>query len=165
MNETEAERIALAINVLRPDWPASSLKTLLARPQLAGKPRRDVAVAMAWVAAESESTTPARVLEAGPWWQAVAVESGRGITRYPPKRGEDCPVHAGEWPESCRGCASERLAPVIEIRGEHHATGPLDVRAQLRLATAHLCGHGPNCQEDHDDPTTDHAVTEESEQA
>src|SRR5690606_24893959 len=32
---------------------------------------RDVAVAMAWVAADPESKTPARVLEAGPWWAAT----------------------------------------------------------------------------------------------
>ena len=151
MNEAEQERIAAAINVARPDWPVSSLKTLLARPELAHRPRRDVFVALAWVASEAESKTPARVIEAGPWWQAVAIES-RSVVRYPPKRGEDCPAHPGEWPESCRGCASERLAPVHEIRPETHPMSAADVRAQLHLATARLCGHGvafDHCLQDH----------------
>lgn len=69
MNEVETHRIAAAINQLRPDWPIASIKTLLQRPGLANRHRRDVAVALAWVACESESKTPARVLEAGPWWQ------------------------------------------------------------------------------------------------
>lgn len=74
MNETERDRIAAAIHQLRPDWPASSLRTLLDRPALKDRPRRDVAVALTWVACESKSQTPARVLEAGPWWQAAGTQ-------------------------------------------------------------------------------------------
>lgn len=74
MNETERDRIAAAIHQLRPDWPAPSIRTLLDRPTLAHRPRRDVAVALAWIACESSSQTPARVVEAGPWWQAAGVE-------------------------------------------------------------------------------------------
>ena len=74
MNIHEAERIANAINVLRPDWPVASLRTLLGRPELTRRPRRDVLVALAWVAAEANSATPARVLESGPWWKAAAAD-------------------------------------------------------------------------------------------
>jgi hypothetical protein len=74
MNDHDIDRLACALNVLRPDWPAKSIRTLLARPQLAGRPLRDVAVAMAWVACEPATSNPGRVLEAGPWWRAVAVE-------------------------------------------------------------------------------------------
>lgn len=31
-------------------------------------------------------------------------------TRTPPRRNEWCPRHPGEWPDSCRGCASEQKA-------------------------------------------------------
>lgn len=74
MNENERDRIAGAISILRPDWPAASIRTLLDRPMLRDRPRRDVAVALAWVACESKSQTPARVLESGPWWQAAGIE-------------------------------------------------------------------------------------------
>jgi hypothetical protein len=71
MNENEADRIAAMAHALRPDWPLASLRTLLQRPEMASRTRRDVAVALAWVACESATKTPARVLEAGPWWQAT----------------------------------------------------------------------------------------------
>lgn len=152
MNDAEIERIAAAINVARPDWPLSSLITLLKRPELAYRPRRDVFVALAWVASETATQTPARVIEAGPWWKAVAVDSSQALTRYPPKRGEDCTQHPGEWPDSCRGCASERLAPVHEIRSDTRFSA-VDVRAQLRIATSGLCSHGvapDHCLQKHD---------------
>jgi hypothetical protein len=76
MNDIEAQRIAAAINQLRPDWPVASLVTLLARPGLTHRHRRDVAVALAWVACDADTRTPARVLEDGPWWTAVAERVG-----------------------------------------------------------------------------------------
>lgn len=91
MNEIEAHRIAAALNQLRPDWPVSSLKTLLAKPMLANRHRRDVAVALTWVACDSASKTPARVLEAGPWWTATA-EAGGNTAPRPPRREEACTV-------------------------------------------------------------------------
>lgn len=78
MNEHEIDRIASAFHVLRPDWPHTSLRTFIAK-NLATRPRRDVCVALAWVACESNTATPARVLEAGPWWKAAAIE-GSGPT-------------------------------------------------------------------------------------
>jgi hypothetical protein len=89
MNTGEIDRIAAAVNVLRPDWPVKSLRTLLERPELVHRPRRDVAVALTWVACESVTTTPARVLEAGPWWRAAAVESV-GIAPRNPRPADAC---------------------------------------------------------------------------
>jgi hypothetical protein len=73
MNDHEAQRIAAAMHAARPDWPASSVLTLI-RKKLIDRPRRDVFVALAWVASEPASHTPARVLEAGPWWRAAGIE-------------------------------------------------------------------------------------------
>lgn len=75
MNEVEISRIAAAISDLRPDWPASSIRSVLNRPELKNRPRRDVAVALAWVACEAETKTPARVTENGPWWRAAAADT------------------------------------------------------------------------------------------
>jgi hypothetical protein len=112
MNDYEAERIAAAINVLRPDWPVRSLITLMGREQLKHRPRRDVLVALAWVASETNSSTPARVLEAGPWWKAVAIETPNASHRQPPRLGADreCRTHVGEYADSCRGCHADQLA-------------------------------------------------------
>ena len=107
MNPHEIDRIAAAINCLRPDWPVASLRTLLAGPKLAHRPRRDVAVALVWVACESASKTPARVNEHGPWWLAAAVEAEatghqHTTTVYGPTEGDprevcaECSLHRSE---------------------------------------------------------------------
>jgi hypothetical protein len=94
MNDHEAQRIAEAIHALRPDWPTASLLTLI-RKKLADKPRRDVAVALAWVACEPDTHTPVRVLEAGPWWRAVAVE-GSPNARQPYDPATFCHICGGK---------------------------------------------------------------------
>lgn len=85
MNENERDRIAAAMHQLRPDWPAPSIRTLLDRPSLRDRPRRDVAVALAYIACDSKTQTPARVIESGPWWVAASVEGvdDRGAVRNP----------------------------------------------------------------------------------
>jgi hypothetical protein len=99
MNTHEAERIAAAMHEARPDWPTSSVLTLI-RKSLLDKPRRDVFVALAWVASEPNSHTPARVLESGPWWRAAGVE-GATSKREQPGRDERCSV-CSEAHAKCR---------------------------------------------------------------
>lgn len=147
MNENEIERIAAAANALRPDWPVSSLRTLLARPELARRPRRDVAVALAWVACESTTKTPARVLEAGPWWQATNAESS-GRTSY----NVPCPDHAGEV-LPCGRCAA--IAVPASTLAAHHIA---NARGNLAAARRDLCSHGirpDTCKDRHDEAETE----------
>ena len=110
MNENEISRIAAAISDLRPDWPAASIRTLLKSPELKSKPRRDVAVALTWVACEVDTKTPKRVLESGPWWRAAAVENPGTTIARPPKADEVCPSHPASHRDNCAGCAADRLA-------------------------------------------------------
>lgn len=112
MNEYETERIAKAVNVLRPDWPVNSLITLMGKEQLKHRPRRDVLVALCWVASESNSHTPARVLEAGPWWKATQADGDTGGGHKHPMRAGDpdeCRTHRGQHRDHCSGCAADRL--------------------------------------------------------
>lgn len=86
MNRTEVERIAKAINGLRPDWPWNALVTFI-EAHLTERAYRDVAVALTVVACDPETRTPKRVLEPGPWWHVgppsmQAAESG--IVTYCP---------------------------------------------------------------------------------
>ena len=82
MIDHEIDRITAAVNRLRPDWPVRQLDTLI-REHLADRPRRDVAVALTWVACETATTTPYRVLEHGPWWLAVGVDGQTTGRREP----------------------------------------------------------------------------------
>lgn len=147
MNENEMGRIAAAANALRPDWPIKSVLTILEKPFLSNRTRRDVAVAIAWVACESDSKTPARILEAGPWWQA-SQESGQRAPRNPQPH-EECPKHEGQFRWSCGGCAADRKAKRDEadeqVRQQQalSRTASLErIRATLTEARADHCPHG-----------------------
>jgi len=107
MNDHEKDRIAAALHQLRPDWPTKSLRTLLDKPQIADRPRRDVVVALGWVACETATATPARVLEAGPWWRAAAVESASR------------PLEHLEPQDRCKTCAKSRADCARNPWGDH----------------------------------------------
>ena len=64
------DRIAAAVNALRPDWPLTSLRTYLHRAH-ADRAYCDLAVAAVAVATDPRSQTPARLGEHGPWWTAA----------------------------------------------------------------------------------------------
>ena len=100
MNEHEIDRIASAFHVLRPDWPHASLRTFIAK-NLADKPRRDVAVALAWVSCESNTATPARVLENGPWWKATNAEASSTTTVH---TGKTVGLRHGDPRDICGIC-------------------------------------------------------------
>jgi len=70
MNKTDVTRIASAINQLRSDWGAPELRSFIWN-NLAARPAEDVMVALALVALDPDTRTPARVLASGPWWKAT----------------------------------------------------------------------------------------------
>lgn len=93
MNSHEIERIAASMNQLRPDWPEAQLTTLLRDERITHRPRRDVAVALAWVACEAGTANPYRVLEAGPWWKAAGTEGATtGVRREWPGDAHRCRI-------------------------------------------------------------------------
>lgn len=98
MNDTEARRIAGCVNMLRPDWPIKQLRTLLSDDRLAGRPRRDVVVALVWIASDSNTKNPYRVFEAGPWWKAVVTDETTTVT-----------AEKGPW---CRNCGCGPQHPI-----------------------------------------------------
>ena len=134
MNDTEIQRIAAAMNAARPDWPASSVATLI-RTKLANRPRRDVFVALAWVASEADSKTPARVLESGPWWRAAAAEeSASGHHHIATVYGSS----DGDPREVCAECAMHRSECERRAATNGHA-----FRSRIDAARPHV--HGDDC--------------------
>lgn len=105
MNEHETERIAAAMNQARPDWPLQQLRTLLRDQRVVDRPRRDVFVALAWVASEPHSASPYRVLENGPWWRAAGIE-GSTTRREPWDPGGNC-ANCSEPEDRCRALWAE----------------------------------------------------------
>jgi hypothetical protein len=99
---TELERLAAMASALRPDWPARSVLTYLERDQ-SHRAYRDLAVALAFVAADPVTITPRRLSEVGPWWRLT-------LDAPDPLHGKKCAEHGLREP--CRGCAADiKAAP------------------------------------------------------
>lgn len=143
MNETEAQRLAHAINNLRPSWPISSLTSFIKR-NMSSRNYRDASVALVFVALDADAAgnyvtqTPKRVLENGPWWKAAELSGTTQLgTRRPPKRDQECRKHPGQYAEHCAPCATDRLAYDFAESPEPVTTdksGPDLVRDELRKA-------------------------------
>lgn len=99
-SDNELQRLAMAANALRPEWPVRSLLTLLTKH--AARPYRDLAVALAWIATDAATKTPARLAEAGPWWTATSMTEGRG----PGQSKMQCSEHENWHSAHCPECVA-----------------------------------------------------------
>lgn len=120
----EAERIAAAVNTIRPGWPISSLVTLIGQHHQ-HRPARDVGAALMWVALDPDSRTPGRVNESGPWWP-TAVTARPTEQPQPPRMtpGELTPRQATD-----AEAARQHLARLRQIA----ATAPRPTPREDRL--------------------------------
>ena len=116
--DNELQRLAAMANALRPEWPTKSLLTHLAKNH-ADRPYRDLAVALAWIATDLQTLTPARLAEAGPWWKATSVDSPT-VTHVPPR----CGLHPDQPAARCRECDEAS-------KSTDHQAGAALVRAEL----------------------------------
>jgi hypothetical protein len=147
------ETIARLMSHLRPEWDYPGC--VAAVKAVARKPAADVAMAAIRLAMTPEAKTPGAlsVANGAHWRERLAAPEPRN----PPRRGEDCRNHPGEWPESCRGCASDRLAGTETHANPRRTAVDTEAltaaRAALAETRATLCGHGiPHnvCKEKHE---------------
>lgn len=127
----EIERIAAAMNAIRPAWAVRSLVTYLERNHHT-RPYRDLAVAAIIVALDERTQTPKLLEQHGPWWTAAA----------PPGTASD-PVHFERCPEightsfpkwNCSACAADKKARTDAAPREITPGGvpmPATVRAHI----------------------------------
>jgi hypothetical protein len=104
-SDTEIQRLAASTNQLRPEWPTRSLVTYLTNNH-AARAYRDLAVALAYLATDPTTLTPARLGEAGPWWRATEEQ-----TRTPVGRRVACPFHDDQPASRCTKCREEAVPP------------------------------------------------------
>jgi hypothetical protein len=122
----ERQRLAAMGNVLRPDWPAGSLLTLITQ-DLKHRSFRDIAIALAVIATDPKSQTPGRLREPGPWWDAT-----RPVTGTAPRGNGRCP--------NCNGFhTAQSPCNVRDLNAHHRRPGAAMARAEL---AAHGIGHG-----------------------
>ena len=79
MTRIEIERLANAINILRPDWPAEHLIAFLTK-HASTRPLWDAARVLVWIATEPGQidgqhvhTDPVDFTKPGPWWDAITI--------------------------------------------------------------------------------------------
>lgn len=125
MNKTDVTRIAAAINQLRPDWGAPELRSFIWK-NLAARPAEDVMVALALVALDPDTRTPARVLASGPWWQATRPQGA--------PTGEQ--PAAKDAADRCKVCGHTRAGHdhLAAITDDHH---PWTTPEQWRAVPVH----------------------------
>jgi hypothetical protein len=111
-DKAELERLAAAVNCLRPEWPAKSILTFLAAHH-AHRAYSDLASAFALVATDPKTQTPARLSEAGPWWRTTSTSTTPSVG---PGREPHCtvPSHEHELARHCRACRADALAGETE---------------------------------------------------
>lgn len=107
----EIQRIAAAMNALRPDWPVRSLVTFLERHH-SDRSYRDLAIAGTAIATDPKTQTPNLLNEHGPWWGAAQTVMGNGGgSAVPAATDPRCTVYGHEhYRLPCRGCRADELA-------------------------------------------------------
>jgi len=123
LETNQLQRLANQGNALRADWPTGSLFSYLAKNH-AHRAYRDLAVALAYVAADNATTTPARLGEQGPWWHATSITRSAAEVY----RSAKCDTCGGRHTPGGEHNPRERDRPSIERQAEHAAA----CRAQMR---------------------------------
>lgn len=141
MNRDEAQRIAAAVNRIRPDWRADSIETFLGK-NFADRPYRDVLIAITVIASDPYTRTPDLLKSHGPWWIAAQV-----AMRQPEPDGvtprDRCPYHP----------AQPRTAPSAPVLAAGHTThshrrNPSSTQEGIRMTfTARYAGKCADCGE------------------
>lgn len=135
----DIERIAAAMNAVRPAWRPASLVTFLTRHH-AARPYRDLLIAGIAVASDPRTTTPNLLNEHGAWWVAAQAVVGQSS----PLRADRCPVegHTSYLASNCGACRIDGLVPddeVVDVPRPRLPVGapiPPDSRAAIDAALA-----------------------------
>jgi hypothetical protein len=91
LTKEEAQRIALCVSALRPDWSRNGLMAVLADDRCRHRVPRDITLAFVALALDPTSRKPTRIFEAGPWWD-VTRPVGPTVQQYRVIGPDDCGV-------------------------------------------------------------------------
>lgn len=91
LTKDEAQRIALCVNALRPDWATNGLMTVLADQRCRNRVPHDLTLAFVAMALDPQSRRPGRIFEQGPWW-SIARPAGEQSINYRTIQPDDCAI-------------------------------------------------------------------------
>ena len=114
LTRDEADRIADAIQALRPNWNRPQLMAVMGDDRIRlRRQAKDVAAALSWLALDADTRQPTRLYEAGPWW----------ATTDPPGSP---PKYRASDPTDCATCGRPRGGCL----DDEHEYEPAHARAQ-----------------------------------
>ncbi len=155
MTRNDIERLAGAINTLRPDWPIEQLVAFLTK-HAPNRPLWDAARVLVWIATEPGQIDgqhihqdPGAFLKPGPWWDAIT------ITDTTPTPVGWCSLHRCEdsTANPCRLCRQDRAQAVTDP--ELITSAIAAVRANIRPTTNALHPPQPDTAEPEETPHAD----------
>mgnify|MGYP003489551565 FL=1 len=91
LTKEEAQRIALCVSAIRPDWSTNGLMSVLADDRCRNRVPRDLTLAFVALALDPSSRKPTRIYESGPWWD-VARPAGQTPPNYRAVLPTDCGI-------------------------------------------------------------------------
>ena len=118
-NDQALRALAAVVAAIRGDWQPPGILAHLTTAA-AKHPYPDVALAAVRAATDRGNRTPAVIPMDGRHWQpSAAPPAAAAATVLPPRPGEWCPEHPGQWRDGCAGCKADRVAapaPAPSIR-------------------------------------------------
>ena len=138
----QAWAIGHLVHELRPAWEAEGVVAQVKRVA----DRNPVMVALACIraAADPDAKTPGVIPTNGTHWNEGIKQAPNEW--HPPKREQECTLHAGQYAGSCNGCRADQLAGdrtlPPELRRPDASNHAQRARAEVRAATARCCSHG-----------------------
>lgn len=92
LTKDEAQRIALCVSALRPDWSTNGLMSVLRDDRCRNRVPRDLTLAFVALALDPSSRKPTRIYEAGPWWDVARPVNGQSAPNYRAVLPTDCGI-------------------------------------------------------------------------
>ncbi|WP_310962131.1 hypothetical protein [Nocardioides terrisoli] len=91
-----------------PRWDEPGIMAALAK--VADRSLPEVVIASIRAACDASARNPGVIAAPGKAWDSDTVPIEAKSRPHPPKRGQDCPRHPGQFADRCGGCRADQLA-------------------------------------------------------
>lgn len=114
LSKKDAEKIATAVNAIRPDWSINGLMAVLGDPRCRNRATNDLTIAFIALAVDESSRKPTRIYEHGPWWEIL-----RPLNTVPHIRAIE--------PTDCIVCSKPKHLHTVPAYADHEFRSMVDV--------------------------------------
>lgn len=152
MIKQEAERIAAAVNIIKPEWRVGLIMAVLGDERIRSRSYADVLIAMTALAVDPTSQRPGRIHEPGPWWRAAAAVTSP-MTAYRTIGQNDCDICSRPYEQ--HAATSQVDGHKFERLGSRGKGQPPTAEQKQAIAAAISAGDTSRCDAEPSQPKTD----------